>query len=215
MSKDDVKQHVKSAYFRLAMGAKLVELAEVVGDYHNYDPNSAKLPGEKLASYYGFRTDPRNITETKTFEEIVKNLDILSIQNMNLLRFHERAEEISDDLLFDCSKLLKAPLDSKLLIYIKSRIEFNSKMFGLDANYFPKKLCTYNECMLNMFKNANKTFVLFDTFKDLADAPSKRIVKKMKIEDKAYIGRVLVCKASYVKRNADYLLSQRKIALLY
>ena len=215
MSIEDLKQNKKAISFRLGMGAKLAELSEVVADYYGSEPSDAKLPGIKLAKSYGFQTAPRTITEIKTFEEIVKNLAILSIQNMNLLRFHKDAQAISESLVLDYSKIRKAPIDSKLLIYIKSRIEWNSKTYDLDENYFPRELCTYNEAMLNAFKNAGRTFVFFDTIKDLVNAPSKKIVKTMQMDDKAYIGRVLVCKPSYVKSNYDWLLSKRKIALLY
>ena len=213
---EKIADDLKSARFRLVTGQKLTELAEVVGDYHGFNSNSTKLPGEKLLSYWGFRTDARTLTESKIRDEIVKNLDILSVQTMNLLRFHERAEEISEDLVFTFSKLgQKAKLDSKLLIYIKARVEFNSKMFGLDENYYPKQLYTYNDTMLNVFKNTNKTFVFFDTFKDLANAPSKRMVRKMKIKDTAVIGSVVIHKPSFVKKDPTKILSQRKIALLY
>lgn len=215
MSIKNLKSTNKAIRFRLGMGFKLTELSEAVADYYGSEPNDAELSGIKLAKSYGFQTRPRTITEVKTFEEIVENLAVLSIQNMNLLRFHKDAEEIYESLAFDYSKIRKAPIDSKLLIYIKSRIEWNSKTYDLDENYYPKELCTYNEAMLNAFKNAGKTFVFFDTIKDLANAPSKKIVKNMKMDDKAYIGRVLVCKASYIKSNYDWLLSKRKIALLY
>lgn len=215
MSNKDMKQTMKAIRFRLGMSVKLIELSEAVADYYGSEPSVVKLPGIKLARCYGFQTEPKTITEVKTFEEIVKNLVILSIQNMNLLRFHKNAEDFFESLAFDYSKIRKAPIDSKLLIYIKSRIEYNSKVFDLDENYFPKELCTYNDAMINAFKNTGKTFAFFDTVKDMAYAPSKRIVKTMQMDSKAYVGRVLLCKASYVKTNYDWLLSQRKIALLY
>lgn len=217
MSNEDIKQTLKAIRFRLEMGAKLTELSEAVADYYGSEASDAKLPGIKLAKCYGFRTEARTITEVKTFEEIAKNLAILSIQNMNLLRFHKDAEKFFESLAFDYSKILRAPIDSKLLIYIKSRIEYNSSTFDLDENYFPKELCTYNEAMLTAFRNANKTFAFFDTIEDLANAPSKKIVNAIKKGDKAfaYVGKVLVCKALYVKENSDWLLSKRKIALLY
>lgn len=215
MSNNDIKQKIKEVRFRLEMGAKLTELAEAVADYYCSESSDTTLPGIKLAKSYGFRTEIKEVEEIKVYEEIVRNLAILSIQNMNLLRFHKDAPKFFEDLMFDYSNVRKAPIDSKFLVYIKSRILWNSQTYNLDENYFPKDLCTYNEQILEAFKRADMTYVIFDTIKDLADAPSKKIVKDVQTYDKTFVGNALVCSSSYIKKYYDWILSQRKIVLLY
>ena len=218
MEKESFLKAAKALRFRLGMSVKVQELTDVLTDYFGSSSNDKKPLGIKLAECYGFHIGNLKPEETELYEEIVKNLVVLSIQNINILRFHKEAPNAYQNLMFDYSRVFKASIDSKMLIYIKSRINYNTRTFGLDKNHYPKELHTYNKAMVDAYKGTvGKVFAFFDTMEDLvAFAPSKEIVKKMKITDKVQVGgKVLLVTGKYLKNDTEKLLSQRKIVLSY
>lgn len=217
MSRRHLNKPNNKTRFCVGMTYKVWEQTNALTDYVVRDVNTKKILGEKLAESYGIRTRNIKPEDMTLYEEIVRNLAILSIQYVNIMKYHEDASEAYNDMKFDFSHmLLKSPIDSKVLIYIKSRIEYNKRNFNLDENHYPRKIFTYNKRMFDAYlKSAVKVFAFFDTMEDFANAPTKKIVRKMKIVDKAQVGNVLLVTKSYMENNAHKLLSKRKIVLFY
>ena len=151
------------------------KIAKVLGTFalsNNFEDAKRYKP---LFEFIGINIPrSRTVTEEKLISLLGNEILELLVQYQSLYRFFADINSVKHDLNFDFID----GLNSKSLIYARSRIEYNKRCYVLDEQNYPQNGNYYNDfIMATLFPRLTTTNVIFlDNFKNINLLPNKNIV---------------------------------------
>lgn len=215
-----MESSLERQFFQLKAFEKASQYAKVLGTVHKKLESETEnhLIGEELVRLYGFHVGPMTIAEAKVYRQMVEALEFLTIQYLNMFRYDERVGEKYGDFVYKVNHSpLKRAVDSKDLLFIKSRILYNQRAYNLDEAGFPRELCTYNEFLVRSFVStvSSRTYVFARTLEDLDRLPQELAVKYLVEHDRISFSEGISVIPARKIRHYSFLMEERNILLAY
>ena len=166
---------MEEAFYRaLRRTACVIEKAEALGKSNQLCSSvyEEMIASKKLFAGAGIHI-PRRVTKTQEvyFSKLVKPVQEWTIICMNVMRFHEEADELAPYLI---KTQLPDELSAETLETTLELVESCKEVFGLDRNGFPINM-KVNSCPMRMFeKKSVRNYIFVDDIQEFWRTPTPR-----------------------------------------